>query len=136
MHTVKMETRTVNLGILVTSGFNMALSHLMNNSLPIWVSYALVKISTSVAEHQNTHEQVRKQLLNKYGQLDADGVLMTDADKTSYLIKDKAGFDADYAELDAITVEIPMVPLSSLDGIKLSPAMLSVLTQTAVNSDL
>ncbi len=135
---LKAESATdkVKLADLMHPDFQAALSTLMNGVLPVRTSYLLVQTFESVVTHQKHFEEVRRKILDKYAKKTLDGRIEMNEQQTQYVLEDKAGFDKEYAELMAIEVEMPKVPLSYLGEVKLSPAMLSTLVRTVISPQL
>lgn len=133
----KVTSNSVQLSELLGREFQIALATLMNSpDLPVKTSYALLCLTDIVAAHQKHFEDMRLRLLEKYGCKDAEGQLKLSENKAQYLLADKESFDKEYAELCSIIVELPKISLTSLEGAKLSPTMLSVLLKTVVTPQL
>lgn len=126
--------KKVKIAELMKQEFQIALSTLMNSTgIPAKTAWQMLQVFDAVVEHQKKYEELRMKLLLAYGRKDAEGNISMNEAKTEYLLMDKPKFDKEYKELLELEVEIPTIPLSSISEVRITPAMLSVLTRTVLN---
>lgn len=125
----------VRMGDITSPEFQQALSMLMGQPLSISASVALLKAHDAVSVQQKLYEDVRQRLVIKHGDLDAEGKVKLNEEKTKYLLKDPAGFDREFKELLNLAIELPKIPLSYVADCKLSAALLSSLLKTVLNPE-
>jgi hypothetical protein len=127
----------VKLSALLRPEFQVSLLALMNNdALAVETSYALLLAVSAIEEHQRHHEALRQRLLERYGKKGEDGRILTNEDRTEFLLEDRAGFDKDYEALLALEVEVKQLPLTSVKDAKLSAIKLGPLLNTLLNPSL
>jgi len=130
-----MAEKTVKIGLL-NSTFQLALTNLVEQPLPVKASFLLVQITEETAKHLKTYEEVRQKLILKYGKKDEAGELQLNEEKTQFLLEDEAGFVAEFAELQNLEVTLPELPMSSIENVSLSPVLLKALVNTVLNTEL
>jgi len=126
------ELQTMALGMITNPEFTELFNRLMNEQMPMAAAYSLLILQDELKTHSANYETLRKKLIVQHGELDADGNVLMNEEKTSYKIKDMAAFNSDFFDLMNIHVPVSKIPLSHLESLKLTPANLKLLMDSIV----
>jgi hypothetical protein len=97
--------------------------------MPIKTSYYLILLNSEIVKHTAIFEELRTQLIEKYGEKNETGGLKIDEQKSEYILSDKIGFDKEYKELLDISLELPGLSLKEVGELTLSPALTQYLVK-------
>lgn len=116
------------LGVMVGNKFQESLVKLSKSDMPLKTAFKVKGLIKSVAEESKKFNELRDQLVDKYGQKDADGKLIVGEDQSVPIQKDKLEeFSKSFQELLDVEVELPQVSANDLGKVELSGADLFVL---------
>lgn len=124
---------TIKLGEL--KGITKGLEEILGKELPIKPAYWFGKLTKNIQQEVHLFEAARRKLIEKHGQRDADGKLVTENNR--YMFTDTEAFNAEYNELANTDVEIDFKPilLDSLGDVKISPITMIGLEKFMVVED-
>lgn len=96
---------------------------LLQKELPIKISYKLSRLNKILFDEYQQFEESRKKLIDKYGNKDSDGNLITQDDLVQFSEENRALFINEFSDLLDIDVHINFDPINinELEDIKISP---------------
>lgn len=96
---------------------------LLQKELPIKISYKLSRLNKILSDEYQQFEESRKKLIDKYGNKDSDGNLITQDDLVQFSEENRALFINEFSDLLDIDVHINFDPINinELEDIKISP---------------
>ena len=111
----------MKLSRVMNKEFMSAYIRLMKSELPMSAAIKLKRISIQVTEAQDMYEEMRKELLNKYGQKNQHGELLVDDHGMVKMSREaQLEFSEKHKELLDVEVECNSVNVSELSTIKIS----------------
>lgn len=110
----------MKLAQLLDDNFHMVLKELKAQKIPSKTAYALKGIDKRIEQELMKYEEVRRELLLKYGKKDEANNLIINDDKT-VILEDQTGFLMEMAELVSVDIDIGSIAIDSLgDKVELS----------------
>lgn len=130
----RLGDKMVKLGQLINPAFQEALGNLAQEKLPATTSYKLKKSLKSLGEEIKTYNDVRTDLLNKFGDKQEDGSLSVDENNNVKFSGDNLKLFSDaLTELLNTEVEFAQLKLLELgDKVNISANNLSMLDGVVV----
>ena len=111
----------MKLARLVDPKFQTSLSKLLKQDVPLTVAFRLKGIVKTVQEEMTKYEEVRKEALQKYGNKDESGNLLTDEQgNVKFEQENMLKFAAEINELVNMEVNIPVIKVSELTNVNVS----------------
>lgn len=112
---------------VVNNQFFTAVVELCGTPMKVSVAYGLTTLLDRVREERQKFEDLRYQLLKKYGELNEKGQPKTNEAGTEYILKDRASFNKEYDELLGIDVMLPGIKIDDIKDLSLSTLTVSEL---------
>lgn len=108
--------------------FQNSYKEIQNEKMPINLAYSLSKIAKEVEENTLFYQQRYNSYLEDYAEKEENGDFKTNSDKTGFILKEETIKEAHakFNELDKFEfiIEAPLIPLSKLESLQLSPSIL------------
>lgn len=119
---------TVRLAKIVDPEFTQAYRRLLDVPMPMKTAFDLKKIAVRVGEEQRQYEEMRKDLLQTFGDKEKDGTLITDERGMVKMTGDNArNFQVKHQELLEVDVDVGSVSITELGDLTITPVDLMTL---------
>ena len=104
------------------SGILQGISAIVNESLPIKITYWLTRNATKLTSEIKTMEKSRQKLLENHTEKDKDGKMILNEDKKSYKIRDMVKFQEEFAKLaeTELDIDLKTFKLADFDNVSIS----------------
>lgn len=111
----------MKLARLLDEELHNALSKLKTQKIPVMTAYALRGIQKRIDEELDKYDEVRKELLTKYGKKDAEGKLVL-GEKKEVIVEgvEREEFIRELTELVNIEINVGTVKVADLGNVEIS----------------
>jgi len=105
----------MKLAKLIDQGFQSSMRVLLKQPLPLKTAYKLRGVVKKIEEELGKYDEIRREVLNKYGKKKEDGTLeLTETNQVQFEQDSMQAFLQDINELSSLDVDLPTVTVTEL----------------------